>query len=169
MDLDKLAFHNFRWSALVQISCVPFGFLSSGSQESFKTFSSANDHLEDYFQAPGLFAPSEPWTKLGMTPHFLVATLSVWFCIAQKKRATAGEHSSGKKLEPQKRRNGEMGRFWIACLVVLHLRPTLDEGPGSKFLGTKLDSFEGNWILELDPALDRSSCILVLQIMSSPF
>lgn len=61
----------------MRISCVPFGLLSSGSQESFETFSSANDHLQDYFQAPGLFAPSEPLIKLGMTPHFLVATLSV--------------------------------------------------------------------------------------------
>jgi hypothetical protein len=29
-------------------------------------------------------------------------------------------------------------------------------GPGSKFLGTNLDSSEANWILELDPALDSS-------------
>ncbi len=169
MDLDKLAFHNFRWSALVQISCVPFVFLSSESQESLETFSSANDHLQDYFQAPGLFAPSEPLIKLGMTPHLLVATMSVWFCIAQKERATAGEHPSGKKLEPQKRRNGGNGLFLdcMSCCVTpsAHFR----WGSRAKFLGTKLDSFEGNWILELDPALDPSSCILVLQIMSSPF
>ncbi len=36
------------------------------------------------------------------------------------------------------------------------LRPTLDEDLGSKFLGTNLDSFEANWILELDLALDPS-------------
>jgi hypothetical protein len=29
-------------------------------------------------------------------------------------------------------------------------------GPGFKFLGTKLDSFEAKWILELDPALNPS-------------
>jgi hypothetical protein len=29
-------------------------------------------------------------------------------------------------------------------------------GPGFKFLRTKLDSFEANWILEMDPALNRS-------------
>jgi hypothetical protein len=33
------------------------------------------------------------------------------------------------------------------------LRPTLDEGPGSNFLGTNLDSFEANWNLELDDTL----------------
>jgi hypothetical protein len=33
------------------------------------------------------------------------------------------------------------------------LRPTLDEGPGSNFLGTNLDWFEANWILELDYTL----------------
>jgi len=32
-------------------------------------------------------------------------------------------------------------------------RPTLDEGPGSNFLGTNLDWFEANWILELDCTL----------------
>jgi hypothetical protein len=36
------------------------------------------------------------------------------------------------------------------------LRPTLDGGPGSKFLGANLDPFDTNWILELDPALDLS-------------
>ncbi len=47
------------------------------------------------------------------------------------------------------------------------LMPTLDACLGSKFLGTNLDSFEANGILELlDHALDLS---LVLQIMSSPF
>ncbi len=35
----------------------------------------------------------------------------------------------------------------------IYLSPTLDEGPGSKFIGTNLDSFEANWILELDPRL----------------
>jgi hypothetical protein len=30
------------------------------------------------------------------------------------------------------------------------IRPTLDQGPGSNFLGTNLDWFEANWILELD-------------------
>jgi hypothetical protein len=34
------------------------------------------------------------------------------------------------------------------------LRPTLDGDPGSKFLLTNLISFEANWILELDLALD---------------
>jgi hypothetical protein len=33
------------------------------------------------------------------------------------------------------------------------LRHTLDEGPRSKFLGTNLDRFEANWILELDYTL----------------
>ncbi len=36
------------------------------------------------------------------------------------------------------------------------LRPTLDGDLGSKFLGTILDSFEANWIFELDLALDPS-------------
>jgi len=36
------------------------------------------------------------------------------------------------------------------------LRPTLHGGPGSKFLGTNLNSFEANWILELDTALECS-------------
>jgi hypothetical protein len=31
--------------------------------------------------------------------------------------------------------------------------PTLDQGPGSNFLGTNLDWFEANWILELDYTL----------------
>jgi hypothetical protein len=41
-------------------------------------------------------------------------------------------------------------------------RPTLDgDDPGlSKFLETNLDSFEANWILELDLALDPSLHIL---------
>jgi hypothetical protein len=38
----------------------------------------------------------------------------------------------------------------IYPLTLKTLRPTLDEGPGSNFLGTNLDSFEANWILELD-------------------
>jgi len=33
------------------------------------------------------------------------------------------------------------------------LRSTLDEGPGSNFLGTNLDWFDTNWILELDCTL----------------
>jgi hypothetical protein len=33
------------------------------------------------------------------------------------------------------------------------LWPTLDEGPGSNFLGTNLDWFEANWIIELDYTL----------------
>ncbi len=33
------------------------------------------------------------------------------------------------------------------------LKPTLDEGPGSNLLGTNLDRFEANWILELDYTL----------------
>jgi hypothetical protein len=33
------------------------------------------------------------------------------------------------------------------------LRPTLDKGPGSNFLGTNLDWFDANWILELDSTL----------------
>jgi len=38
--------------------------------------------------------------------------------------------------------------FWLFRL--------LDMGPGSKFVETNLDSFEANWILELEPALDPS-------------
>jgi hypothetical protein len=34
--------------------------------------------------------------------------------------------------------------------IVKTLRPTLDKGLGFNFLGTNLDSFEANWILELD-------------------
>jgi hypothetical protein len=52
--------------------------------------------------------------------------------------------------------------------VPLNLRPTLDKGPGSNFLGTNLDWFEANWILELDYTL-VPSLILGLQIRSSPF
>lgn len=40
-------------------------------------------------------------------------------------------------------------------------------GPGSKFLGTNLDSFQTNWILEMDMPW-TVACILVLLIMSSP-
>jgi hypothetical protein len=36
--------------------------------------------------------------------------------------------------------------------------PTLDEGSGSKFLGTNLDSFEANWILELDQGFFYGFC-----------
>jgi len=35
-------------------------------------------------------------------------------------------------------------------------RPTFDEGPRSKFLGTNLDSFQVNWILEFNPTLHPS-------------
>jgi hypothetical protein len=38
-------------------------------------------------------------------------------------------------------------------ILVLTLRPTLDKGPGSHFLGTNLDWFVANWILELDCTL----------------
>jgi hypothetical protein len=34
--------------------------------------------------------------------------------------------------------------------LVWSLRPTLDKGPGFNFIGTHLDWFEVNWILELD-------------------
>jgi len=37
--------------------------------------------------------------------------------------------------------------------VPLNLRPTLDKGLGSNFLGANLDWFEANWILELDYTL----------------
>jgi hypothetical protein len=50
-----------------------------------------------------------------------------------------------------------------------HLRPTLDEGPWSNFLGTNLDSFEASWILGLDCTLVLIAWFLVLQIRSSPF
>jgi len=40
---------------------------------------------------------------------------------------------------------------WI--LLLIQLRPTLDGGAVSKLLGTNLDSFEANWILELDHCL----------------
>jgi hypothetical protein len=55
------------------------------------------------------------------------------------------------------------------------LRPTLEEGPGSNFLGTNLDWFKANWILELDyKSLSWTipwslAPFLVLQIRSSPF
>jgi len=38
-------------------------------------------------------------------------------------------------------------------ILVLTLRPTLDKGVESNFLGTNLDWFEANWILELDCTL----------------
>jgi hypothetical protein len=38
--------------------------------------------------------------------------------------------------------------FWIGVCSLY--TKTLDEGPGCNFLGTNLDSFEANWILELD-------------------
>jgi hypothetical protein len=44
----------------------------------------------------------------------------------------------------------------------LYLRPTLDEGPGSNFLGNNLDWFEANWILELECTLIPS------RILGSP-
>jgi len=47
--------------------------------------------------------------------------------------------------------------MWKTCL----LRPTLDGGPGSKFLGMNFNSL--SWTLPWTLA-----CILVLQIMSSP-
>jgi len=34
--------------------------------------------------------------------------------------------------------------------VKIQLRPTLEEGLGSNFLGTNLDWLEANWILKLD-------------------
>jgi hypothetical protein len=40
------------------------------------------------------------------------------------------------------------------------IRPTLDEGPESNFLGTNLDWFEANWILELDKSTLVPSLIL---------
>ncbi len=48
------------------------------------------------------------------------------------------------------------------------LRHTLDEGPRSNFLGTNLDKFEANWILELDYTF-VPSLILDSPIRSSPF
>jgi hypothetical protein len=48
--------------------------------------------------------------------------------------------------------------MWKTCL----LRPTLDGGPASKFLGMNLNSL--SWTLPMTLA-----CILVLQIMGSPF
>jgi hypothetical protein len=44
---------------------------------------------------------------------------------------------------------------WIAkrFILVLTLRPALDKGPEFNFLGTNLNWFEANWILELDCTL----------------
>jgi hypothetical protein len=42
-------------------------------------------------------------------------------------------------------------------LETKNLRLNLDWGPGSQFIGTDLDSFEANWILELDPSLHFGS------------
>ncbi len=44
--------------------------------------------------------------------------------------------------------------FVEGCTSIGYIRPTLDAG--SKFLGTNLDSFEADSILELDPPLDPS-------------
>jgi hypothetical protein len=68
---------------------------------------------------------------------------------------------------------------YVRCVKIQHpwqrhlatmfqFRPILDEGPGSNFLGTNLDWFEANWILELDYTL-VPAWFLVLQIRSSPF
>jgi hypothetical protein len=48
--------------------------------------------------------------------------------------------------------------YWFNCSYMCNcdshiLRPTLDKGRGSNFLGTNLDWFEANWILELDYTL----------------
>jgi hypothetical protein len=55
---------------------------------------------------------------------------------------------------------------WFALSNVnmkrLYLRPILDEGPGSNFLGNNLDWFEENWILEWDCTLVPS------RILGSP-
>jgi len=43
---------------------------------------------------------------------------------------------------------------WIVCVQASkQVRPTLDKGPGSNLLGTNLDWFEANCILELDSTL----------------
>jgi len=51
-------------------------------------------------------------------------------------------------------------QFLFECsdpsLVFVWLRPTSRWALGSKFVWTNLDSFEANWILELDLALDLS-------------
>ncbi len=53
----------------------------------------------------------------------------------------------------------EVGRVPKRCF---YLRPTLVQGPGSNFLGTRFDWFEAYWILKLD-------CTLVLSlILGSP-
>jgi hypothetical protein len=50
-----------------------------------------------------------------------------------------------------------IGWFWVIAILSLNLRPHFRWGPGWKFIGTNLDSFEANWILELDPSLHLDS------------
>jgi len=57
---------------------------------------------------------------------------------------------------------GSPHKEWKGSCSKTPLGPTLDEGPGSNFLGTNLDSCEANWILELE-------CTRVLSlILGSP-
>ncbi len=51
-------------------------------------------------------------------------------------------------------RNQVCGLFVVER--VTEVKPHFRWGPGSKFLGTKLELFEASWILELDPSLDPS-------------
>ncbi len=51
-------------------------------------------------------------------------------------------------------RNQVCGLFMVAR--GMEVKPHFRWGPGSKFLGTKLELFKANWILELDPSLDPS-------------
>jgi len=46
---------------------------------------------------------------------------------------------------------------WAAMVDAFDFSACCAWGPGSKFVETNLDSFEANWILELEPALDPSS------------
>jgi hypothetical protein len=46
---------------------------------------------------------------------------------------------------------------WCCVDVVdLYFEAHFRWGPGSKFKGTNVDSFEANWLLELEPTLDTS-------------
>ncbi len=94
----------------------------------------------------------KPFQTIGKTNNWIVLTCLSWLVRLNKHHTF--QPSCFASILPLD------GMPWKGSL-----RAPIRWGPGSKFLGTNLDSFEENWVLELD----RSLHLLVLQIMRSLF
>jgi hypothetical protein len=101
-----------------------------------------------------------PGGLLLVVPHLFAVPISVWMW-----KILFQGHTSWAPWRCSNHHNLHFLLTWstapmahsiwaISVISTCNFRPTLHGHLWSKFLGANLDSFEANWSLELDPALD---------------